>query len=106
MIFNPRHLFIPSLALILYLPLTQGFSLFSKHLKKLNDSKVTCTFQNGTITRMVENNFADAVHVCSRRFGPMTHGEKRTVSGLPGERFDWKITSSGVQPIPISRPLF
>jgi hypothetical protein len=108
MIFNPRRFALTSVfALILYQPATQGFSRFSKYFKKLNDSTVTCTFRNGATTRMVEDNFHDAVSVCSRRFRPMTHGEERTVSGLPGEQFDWKITGgSGVQPIPISRPLF
>jgi hypothetical protein len=108
MIFNPRRLLISSVfALILYQPATQGFSLFSKYLKKLNDSTVTCTFQNGTTTRMVEQEFNEAIDVCSRRFGPIKQGEQRTVSGLTGERFHWRITGgSGVQPIPISSPLF
>ena len=107
MIFNPRRFALTSvLTLILFQPATKGFSLFSKYFKKLNDSTVTCTFQNGTTTRMVEDSFHDAVNVCSRRFGPIQPGEERTVSGLPGEQFDWRITSGGVQPIPISRPSF
>jgi hypothetical protein len=83
-----------------------GFALFSDHLNTLKNSTVKCTLQSGTVAKLAENNLNEAVHVCSRRFGPLKPEEERTVSGLPGEKFDWKITGRGVLPIPISRPLF
>jgi hypothetical protein len=83
-----------------------SFALFSDRLNTLKNSTVKCTLQSGTVAKLAENNLNKAVNVCSQKFRPIKPGEERTVSGLPRDGLEWVISTTGVRPIPISRPLF